>query len=106
LDQGESTSAPVDLPPGGVHQLTISAGGLLPPLESHLWQTTSPAERRKLRGQTTVTLDGAIVLEVAEGAPEVGPAGVAIGRSPPGFPDESAPFSGEIEVRGRSNFIR
>jgi hypothetical protein len=78
---GERSSPAVTFTAGGRHFMTISAGGLFPPLESHLWGNMPMTQREALRDNVKIDLDGVSILRGTSEAPETGPTSIAIGKN-------------------------
>jgi hypothetical protein len=103
--EGRELSCEASLPAGTSHTLEFAAGALLPPMGSPLWAGASAGEQEAMRGAVRLSLDGRVILEGrAAGAPEVGPASVAIGENALGETGVAPRFEGQVRLVGRAGF--
>ena len=101
----EIISDAVKLPVGTTHRIELAAGGLLPPVQSHLWASTDAATQQQRREHLKLVLDGATVLDAIMRGPEVGPNAIVLGKNSIGLGNMTALFSGHITVIGRGRYL-
>lgn len=83
------------------HDLEISHGGLLPPLETALWNGRSISLRRKMKERLVVTFDGQRVFDLKQPAYDSSPYDVYVGHNVAGFSSCTYAFSGKILTQER-----
>jgi len=101
----EIISDAVKLPVGTTHRIELAAGGLLPPLQSHLWGTTDATTQQQRREHLKLVLDDATILDAVMRGPEVGPNAVVLGNNSIGIGNMTSLLSGQLTVIGRGHYL-